>query len=307
MAWTFSSSLGILVSVTATALTGFTMVIVMTIVTWEARELLRDYTNASMAQYGEPIPSPLSIKWHKITYFPRRVWRNLSRATCNALSGIHTRWRTTPDIIEEELPNVFNINRFGRTRTQSSQPSPRHGSFPGNAMGLSLTGSLRTRIPRNHSSSKKPPPLSPIQDGSTNRGSGLPLAMPTLSPGIQRFKRRGQELQRNPGLRASIRSIPMAPTGSRRDQLARICPSRILKVHYPCNGDMHFSPDGTRLAISTIDAKVSIWDLAGYDETPVIIPAPTGRFAWSQDSSLLIIVLVKGFQLWNLKDLKAVS
>lgn len=320
VAWTFSSSLGILVSVTASALTGFTVVIVMTIVTWEARELLRDYTNARMAHYGEPVPGPLWIGWNKITYFPRRVWRKLSRATCNALSGIFTGWRTTTDTVEEELPNAFNINRPSWMRTQSSMPSPRRSVFSGNAMGFSLAESFKTRISRNHSrhpKPKRPPPPQPIQDEPTSQNIDPPLAIQVpgpvaevvTSPLIQRFIRRGKELGRDPGLRASIRSVPMAPTAPRREQLARIRPTRMLNVDHHFKGDMHFSPDGSRLAISTIDAKVSIWDVTGLDsdETPVILPAPLGQFAWSQDSSLLVIILVKGFKVWNLKDLKEVS
>lgn len=84
-------------------------------------------------------------------------------------------------------------------------------------------------------------------------------------------------------------------------KLQRIQPVHRLQGFHPPGHDIHFSPDGKYLAASQLHGNVAIWPVGKFDgEAELVLPNSAGRFAWSPNSSCLIIIEKKGLSIWEL-------
>ncbi|KAG8915876.1 hypothetical protein FRC01_003478, partial [Tulasnella sp. 417] len=292
VAWTFSSSLGTLVSISASTLTAITVAIVMTIVTWEVREQVQDYATARKPRFSDPLPSTRSEKWNTIKHLPRKVMREFFRIIHIFVSLVTPKWCTEPSTGNEELPAPYSS--FIRVGTQSVPQGSQHDSAPETVLTLQPMHSLGASDPQ-HAQQEGPPPMqSPEAPANQDLDSPLvitnqepPINNPT-SPLLEAFKNQATGLTRDPSLRTLIRSSRMTPSGFSLQGMRRRC---TLSANANIIGNLHFSPDGNRLAISTRNGKVAIWDLELPDpgQSPTTITAPTGRFAWSREGSRLAI------------------
>lgn len=120
-----------------------------------------------------------------------------------------------------------------------------------------------------------------------------------VSPALAKFKRTGRNLIENSALRTSIQAKRPENSRPRRDELRSLNPVQTLPIYHPPGRDIHFSPDGTRLAISVLDGNLAIWDVGKYDEEAQMLFSPGGRFAWSPDSSYIVIIMDNGLSIWN--------
>ncbi|KIO25423.1 hypothetical protein M407DRAFT_25222 [Tulasnella calospora MUT 4182] len=315
VAWTFSSSLGTLVTISASTLTAITVVIVMTIAIWEVREQVRDYTNAGKTRFSDPVPSTLSRKWRIVKHFPRRGIRSLLRVSYGLVSSLATRWRIKPNTDEEELPKPYSL--FNGVRTQSIRQGSQHDPFSGTGTTLQPMDSLGASDSQNTLPeglfSLPPTPESPTNqelDSPLTITVQEPLSNVPASPLLQTFQDRALELRSDQSLRTVIRWSITTPSSFRLLELKHMRPTCTLNAPAGIKGNLHFSPDGNRLAMSTRDRKVAVWDLKARDPTPVptTIFAFTGRFAWSRDGSHLVSCVDNGreFRVSNLTNLSSV-
>lgn len=93
------------------------------------------------------------------------------------------------------------------------------------------------------------------------------------------------------------------PPSDRRSELQGLCPVQLLEIDHRLDHDIHFSPDGKRLAISTPSGLI-IYDVGQYGNKPAPIRVD-GRgfffeqFTWSPDSSHIVIFGGTGILVWN--------
>lgn len=86
---------------------------------------------------------------------------------------------------------------------------------------------------------------------------------------------------------------------ARPDELQSLRPLRRLPIFHSAGHDIHFSPDGKRLAVSRLNGHLAIWEVGKYNEKPTQLRSPVGRFAWSPDSSHIVVVMEKGLKTWS--------
>ncbi|KAG8985218.1 hypothetical protein FRB90_004877 [Tulasnella sp. 427] len=311
VAWTFSSGFGILVSTSAAALTGLTTVIISTIFAWEAREIVLDYTRTHPSLYQSLESSQLPQTWSQVKTLCLKAATTSLDAVRWTAALMQSKWQeTTANIHGHELPTIHgSLNGSG---THEGRQDSRKSTLPRlNSFGSWLSSASRkTATPARTS----PPPATLMPSGHSE-SSTVQNVLPEIPPeecieipaSLNKLSSKAKFLKLDPGLRATIRDAPVTQNESRREELKALRPTRTLPVNHNVKDDISFSPDGNRLAISTIERQVLIWDVMELSEKPVRLPAPTGRFAWSLDGSLLLSVLQEGFRVWDIKDLKDVT
>ncbi|KAG9033715.1 hypothetical protein FS837_002404, partial [Tulasnella sp. UAMH 9824] len=90
----------------------------------------------------------------------------------------------------------------------------------------------------------------------------------------------------------------------RRSELQSLCPAQSFPIDHRLDHDIHFSPDGKRLAISTPTGLI-IYDVGQYEKTPAPLDMGGGgffsfeQFTWSPDSSHIVMFNGTGVLVWN--------
>ncbi|KAG8955142.1 hypothetical protein FRC04_009599 [Tulasnella sp. 424] len=310
VAWTFASNLGIVVTACAITLTAATAIILVAVVVWETGERLREYKR-EFREYGVN-PFLRSLKYPYALVRP-----TLSGSSPGLTAWLRQKWRFAfgSPIHHDRSNHVASEDRPGG---ESRVATPAHeDSIDDTKSGpptIDLSLEPPQHLPPKWQSRKlhlKRPTLQPVLLGvPTVHSDQVPdtpfsptspaLEEHASTPVLQRtFRKRAWDLAHDKNLRAVIRSTPMGTTGYRRNELNNIRPVRCLLSERPIGRDMHFSPDGSYLAVSRVDGMVAIWNVDNFDEYPITIPAPTERFAWSPDGAYIVSILPKGFQIWN--------
>ncbi|KAG9046933.1 hypothetical protein FS837_003369 [Tulasnella sp. UAMH 9824] len=84
---------------------------------------------------------------------------------------------------------------------------------------------------------------------------------------------------------------------SQLNRLYDLHPVHELQAFHPFGYDISFSPDGSHLAVGEMKGNVAIWQVDNLDREPEKIikcPVERARFAWSPNSSHLVITTKKG-------------
>lgn len=318
VAWTFASSLGIVVTACAITHTAATAIILIAVVFWETKERLREYER-EFREYGV---NPLLAVWRRLKYPYALVRSTLSGSSPGLAAWLRQKWHFlfgSPIHRDSAVHAQSEDKPGGESRIMTPVPEdgiddtksgpmvhfppelPQHSPTKWQSRNLHLKrpSPLFLGIPTAPSDQIPDTPFSPISPAVEEHAS---------TPILQRtFRRRAWDLAHDKNLRAVIRSTPMGTTGYRRNELNNIRPVRALLSERPIGRDMHFSPDGSYLAVSRVDGMVAIWKVDDLGEHPITIPAPAERFAWSTDGSYIVNILHKGFQIWDRNKVRSTN
>lgn len=236
VAWTFSSSSGTLVRISASTLTGTTVVIVVTIVIWEVREQVRDYTHSRTTYLSDPVPSTLSKKWGVIKNLPRDGIKGFLRVIHDLISLLAPGWRIKLGSDEQGLPKPFDpLNR-------GSICSVRQESCGDGLSRLGTTLQSTNSLGASHFQNGPPdwsfPPV-PNPESAANEVSNYPQSITTeeLSSNLPKSPLRGvfmdrvHDLGRDPSLRTMVRSSRMGPSSLQLAELENMRPP--LRLMFP--------------------------------------------------------------------------
>lgn len=310
LGYTYSSSQGRLVTISATVFTSITSLILLLVICWEAGERWRVSRSGQTNQVTDS-RIPRDRTRHKAHPPPEKtIASSVERLVSAIQHSYSTRFRyfswflvndrSKPAADIESGRHSNEPSREGTSYTYSSaivHPSLAAAGYPptpslaseecssfGDAMSArSLT--IQTRA-SDHAASKARL-LSPYEDG----GSALTHGRP--------FQNMAWRLVRNPESRKHLNTLPMSPYG--RKDLQRLMLSLSLtppKGHGPVM-DLRFSPNGRWLAASFTERTVGVWQLVENKfRWHSSVAARSESIVWSPDSRSLLVRLDAGLMIW---------
>ncbi|KIO25402.1 hypothetical protein M407DRAFT_8444 [Tulasnella calospora MUT 4182] len=282
--WTIAAELGLAVKISAATITGATFLVLFIIIGWEAMEWLRNKQDRADVE-------PLA-RIHALLYtrqpgagdnntteeegnHPREKISAVKRGLLDALRGICHTERLDPTDASAQQKRVFGRVPAGRRIRFAIQLSQHD---------MLCTGDLSEALGGD--------------DGIQDEGVTAPPGERAAIAG-QRF-RRAVECLMTEDYR-HFRAFILAQNPKSPHNLRTIQPVHQLWGFHPPGHDIHFSPDEKYLAVSQLNGIVRIWAVDKFGgEAEMALPNSGGRFAWSPDSSRVLIIEKTGLSIWEL-------
>ncbi|KAG8974261.1 hypothetical protein FRC05_007685 [Tulasnella sp. 425] len=270
--WTFAAGFHISVSISTVVITCATFLVLFTIIFWECREWCRD-------KHAEP--TPVDLKTIISMQEPHHQQRAAEIAEGSA--------------IEEGGPaSAGTWMTVTAGLYQLLQPLPDGLRNNLGDQALHLKRALTPDLPDTGEDDE-------IQDEEVptvlHSAKSAPLQTGEISPPPSMFQKAVLDLICDENLRKLV-SDRLPDVRRRQDKLQTLRPIHRLRIFHPSGHDIHFSPDGKRLAVSQLDGSVAIWAVDKLDgEAERTLLSSVGRFAWSPDSSHIVIIAKEGLSI----------
>ncbi|KIO17627.1 hypothetical protein M407DRAFT_227814 [Tulasnella calospora MUT 4182] len=315
--WTFAANLALAVKICAATMTSATSLILFTVIIWDVREW---WQGARKAQ-----PTPSETEPPPGMPARRKPRKSAEQAAGDALNRVSDPLADGKGVWRQRLRDFMtgsasiapptlshdgeSPNRQDDVESGLMTQSPTRISFGGHNFpsGKSLaSGSEEGGIETMVSDSAL---ISVAAPGTTTSGHGIlnkrrdapPPSTGKVPPAHVAFQGAGYDSTENDAARTSIQASWSENSHPRRSQLLGLTPARVLDIDHPPGHDIHFSPDGMRLAIST-RTGLTILEVSKAVVEPHDHPSSSEfeRFVWSPDSSHIVAINVDtGLLTWN--------
>ncbi|KAG8930058.1 hypothetical protein FRC01_003354 [Tulasnella sp. 417] len=302
--FTFAADLAISVKICAAAMTSATSLILFTVIVWEIRERWQGTRKA------RPAPSKAEVPDRSAPRYPWLPWKSTKRSARNVQNGLSAPLETLKHMLKlfgcqfvcyiKGSANTYSPI-FGRHR---ENPNGNHDVEAGVAAQASSAGQS---IPSKTSPASAPGEGcavtvdSKLAPGPSPTTSGFPQSKQKAAP-LPAIPSESSVLFDNKAFQAKIRQSSWESSYPRRSELLGLRPVRTLDRYHLPGHEVHFSPDGTHLALCT-SKGVTIFDVAQYKKQ-YSIPNPKSvvdRFAWSSDNSHIAIIMGTSLSIWKKK------
>ncbi|KAG8944175.1 hypothetical protein FRC04_002131 [Tulasnella sp. 424] len=284
--FTFAAKLALPVKIWVGIMTGVTSLVLIAAIIWELVEWWRqDYGAAeenpgdSEPLLGTPVPQHPWIPWKSTKKLGAEARDRLWAGTLTVAVTLRQSWRrliTGPSKTDQS-------GLDGHGHNLEDVHTSMEGSGRNDSTGQNLVSTTF---------------LTPDSFDESHKSD--PSDRTPASPNRSKFQNAAHALAKDEKLREIVSALSQeGHCVSRRDELKHLRPVRRLRIFHAAGEDIHFSPDGTRLAVSGVDESLAIWEVGKYHEKLQTIPCPVGRFAWSPDSSHIVIMEKDGLAVWN--------
>ncbi|KAG8974260.1 hypothetical protein FRC05_007684 [Tulasnella sp. 425] len=315
--WTFAAKLALSVKISVGTITGVTFFVLIAAIIWEIMEWWRqdptdteEYLDAPESPSGTPVLEYPWRSWESAKDVGAEIRSRMLGGTLNVVATLRQSWRRLIRFITGNSnadPSQFilpqdNPNRKGDAIFPSIEGTRKNGIA---GQELASTWSL-TSISSDESDKSDTPewePMTPNSSGPLHGRRNGPLSpLQTTSPTRSKFQNAGRALMKDERTREIV-AIQSQDRPEycilRRNELQNLRPVLRLPIFHAPGHDIHFSPDGTRLAVSRLNQSLAIWEVGKYHEKPQTMPSPIGRFAWSPDGSHIVVIKEDGLNIWN--------
>ncbi|KIO23691.1 hypothetical protein M407DRAFT_26893 [Tulasnella calospora MUT 4182] len=314
--YTYSSTQGKLVTLSATALTSFTSLILLTVIVWEGGER---WQASKFRRKGRWVDGRdlVNEPWQPYSNFKRfnaiiiRVALKSTRRLCLILLiplGLLLGW------ISSCLQRLASAGGDRTNADEESKRLPPPAVSPErvipeltfhNPSNSSLETSSIKIQPRFARRSTAPPGISQLKVETGNNVDEA-LESPPQTPGAtartsekERFNKNAVRLIRSPASREKIKSVQMSPYESKTlrtvEPVSHLRPARGL-------GDVHdliFSPDGKWLAASFANQWTEVWAVGDDFTRNAQFNTQPSCINWSPDSRYILAKQKDGVLIWS--------
>lgn len=315
--WTFAAELALSVKISVGTITGVTFFVLIAAIIWEIMEWWRqDPTDAE-----EYLDDPESPSGTPVLEYPWRSWESakdvgaeirsrMLGGTLNVVATLRQSWRRLICFITGNSnadPSQFSLPQDNPTRKGDTIFPSIEGTRKNGFAGQELASTWSLNSISSDESDKSDTPewelMTPNSSGPLHgRRNGSLSPLQTTSPTRSKFQNAGRALMKDERSREIV-AIQSQDRPEycilRRNELQNLHPVLRLPIFHAPGHDIHFSPDGTCLAVSRLNQSLAIWEVGKYHEKPQTMPSPIGRFAWSPDGSHIVVIKEDGLNIWN--------
>ncbi|KAG8975911.1 hypothetical protein FRC05_004842 [Tulasnella sp. 425] len=321
--YTYSSSQGKVVTLSATILTSFTSLILLTVILWEGGErwqASKFHRTGQWVDLGDPVT--VNQPWEPYSDFKRSI------TTLGSLAFKNTRRLCL--VLSVPFGYLVGflascLRRLASTRRSQSKADDETKGLPPPAIsservipdlkfynlsnGSSKTNSIKTQGRPTHRSaapadtSRLSAETARSDDEQADSRPQTPEA-PSKPSHFGRFNNTVRRLKRNPASHKIIKSLQVSPYESNTLKTFEALTHRIV----PEKGsgavqDLSFSPDGKWLAASFANETTGVWEVSGKFTWNNGFPTQPGGIAWSPDSRYLLAKhKAQGAVIWSPND-----